>query len=99
MLYGIEVETFGRKILIRRVWTRQTVVLNGRSIVFLECINSPNGECRRVLYGVTDIRKLVREFSDCMELKKVREIKNGQIRRVVLISLSVCTDNCIENSN
>ena len=45
------------------------------------------------------IQKLVGELSDCMDWQEGRERRNVQIGRVVAISLSVCIDNCIENSN
>ena len=43
MVYGIEVAKVGRGIRIIILWTLQTVLLNGRSRVSLECTNLPDG--------------------------------------------------------
>ena len=59
MVYGIKVAKVERLIGISNVWTCQTVVLNCRASVFLECMSSPGGECRSVLFGVMNIRKSV----------------------------------------
>ena len=67
MVYGIEVDKIWRRIGISNVWTRQELFLNGRASVSLECTNSPDGECRSISYGIVEIRKLVGEFSDCMD--------------------------------
>ena len=65
MVYGIEVPAVGQQIGISSVWNRQTVVLNCRASVSLECMSSRDGECRSVLYGVTKIRKLVAILWKC----------------------------------
>ena len=65
MVYGIEVVKVRRRIGISSVWTRQTVVLNFRASVLLECTSSPYGECRSVSYGVMKIRKLVAIVRKC----------------------------------
>ena len=65
MVYGIEVAKVRRRIGISSVWTRQTVVLNFRASVLLECTSSPYGECRSVSYGVMKIRKLVAIVRKC----------------------------------
>ena len=57
MVYGIEVAKVGRRIRISSVWNCQTVILNCRASVLLECMSSPDGECRSVSYGFTNIRK------------------------------------------
>ena len=56
---GIEVAKVGRRIRISSVWTRQTVIFNYRASVSLECMRSPYGECRSVLYGFMKILKSV----------------------------------------
>ena len=65
MVYGIEVAKFGRRIGISSVWTCQTVVLDCRAIVSLECMSSPDGECRSLSYGVMNIWKLVAIVRKC----------------------------------
>ena len=65
MVYGIEVTKAGRRIVISSVWTRQKVVLNFRESVSLECISSPDGECRSLSYGFTKIRKSVAIVRKC----------------------------------
>ena len=57
MVYGIEVAKVRRRIKISSVWTRHTLVLNGRAIALLECMSSTNEECESVSYGVMKIRK------------------------------------------
>ena len=59
MVYGIEVAKVGRWIRIISVWNFQTAVLNCRASISLECMSSPDGGCRSVLYGVMKIRKSV----------------------------------------
>ena len=59
------VSKFGRRIRISSVCTRQTVVLNCRASVLLECMSSPDGECRSVSYGVMNISKLVAIVQKC----------------------------------
>ena len=59
MVYVIEVAKFGQWIGISSIWNCQTVVLNCRAIVLRECMSSPGGDCRSILYGVMKIRKLV----------------------------------------
>ena len=81
------------------VWTLQTVVLDGRSSVLLYCMNSPNGECRSLSYGVVNIRKSFGESLDCMNWQEGMEIRNGQTRRGVVSSLSFSIGNCIVDSN
>ena len=61
MVYGIDDVKSRQRIRISSVWTCYTVVLNGRESIFLECMNSPDGEYRSVLYGVVKIQKLVGE--------------------------------------
>ena len=65
MVYGIEVAKVGRRIQTSSVWTRQTAVLNFRASVLIECMRSPDGKCRSVLYGVRKIRKLVAILRKC----------------------------------
>ena len=65
MVYGIYVAKVGRRIRISSIWTRQTVVLNFRASVSLECMSSPDGECRSVSYGVMNIRKSVAIVRKC----------------------------------
>ena len=65
MVYGIEVAKVWRRIGIISLWTHQTVVLNCRASVLLECMSSPDGECRSVLYGVMIIRKEVAIVRRC----------------------------------
>ena len=57
MVYGIKVEKFGQRIIISSIWDPQTVVLNGRSRVLLEYMNSPDSECIIVSYRVAKIWK------------------------------------------
>ena len=49
MMYGIETEKVGRRIGISSVWTHQTVVLNCRENLFLECMILPDRECRKFI--------------------------------------------------
>ena len=65
MVYGVKVAKFGQRIGISSVWTRQTVVLDCRVSVSLECMSSPDGECRSVSYGVIKIRKSVPIVQKC----------------------------------
>ena len=65
MVYGMEVAKFGRRFGIGSVWTHQTVVFNCRASVLLECMSSPDGEYRSVLYGVMKIRKSVAIVRKC----------------------------------
>ena len=65
MVYEIEVTEFGRQIRIISVSTRQTVVLNCRESVLLECMSSPNGGGVNISYGVMKIRKLVAIVRKC----------------------------------
>ena len=52
----------GRKSLATNwdqwVWIRQTVFFNCRASVLLECMSSPDRECRSVLYGVMIVNQL-----------------------------------------
>ena len=70
MVYGIKAARFRKRIVNSSVCTRQAVVLNGRASVSLECINSPNGECRSISYGFVKIQKSVGESSDLCYCKK-----------------------------
>ena len=99
MVYWIKVAKFWRRIVIRIIWNRQTVILNVRASLLLECMDSPDGECRSVSYGVVNIRKSVGELSDCIDWQEVRERINGQIGRGVVSYFSFCIDNCVNNSN
>ena len=65
MVYGIEVAKFGWRIWISSEWTRQTAVLNCRASVSIECMSSPDGKCRSVLYGVMKIKKSVAIVRKC----------------------------------
>ena len=65
MVYGIKVAKVGRRIRISSVWTRQTVILNCRASLSLECMSSPDGECRSVSYGFMKIRKSVAIVRKC----------------------------------
>ena len=67
MMYGIEVAKVGQRIGISSEWNFQTVILNGRASVSLECINLPNGKCWSILYGFVKIQKLVGDLSNCMD--------------------------------
>ena len=98
-VYGIKVAKYGQQIWIISIWTRQTVVLNVRASVSLECMNFPDGECRKISYGVMKIQKLVGELSYCTVWREGRERMNGRIGRGVTSSLSFCIDNCVKNSN
>ena len=57
--------------------------LNGRASVSLECMNSIDGECRSVLYGVAKIFKSVEKLSDCMDWREGVYISNVRIIRGV----------------
>ena len=65
MLYGIEVTKVGRRIGISSLFTLQAFVLNCGASLLLECMISPDGECRSVLYGVMKIRKSVAIVRKC----------------------------------
>ena len=65
MVYGIEVAKVRQRMGISSVWTCQTVVLNCREIVLLECMSLPDVECRSVSYIVTQIRKSVAIVRKC----------------------------------
>ena len=67
MVYGIESAKRGELIRIISIKSCQTAILNDRASLLLECMNSSDGECRIVVYGVVNIWKLVGELSDFMD--------------------------------